>query len=195
MRCLFCDEIDEKISFKTLFLKSDKLCHKCRNLLNLKRKVIKVEDFEVETFYEYDGIFKSLLLQYKECLDEALSEVFLYDLSDYINFKYFSYKICFVPSSKKKLEKRGFNHLKEMFKSVKLEELEGLMMKEDLCQEGLNLTERRKMANNFVYRGQHVDKVLVVDDVLTTGSTLSGVYRAIYPKVKTIKVLSLAYKK
>ena len=59
---------------------------------------------EVETFYDYDGMFKSLLLQYKECLDEALNDVFLYELADYTNLSYWGYRICFIPSSAGKHE-------------------------------------------------------------------------------------------
>ena len=149
---------------------------------------------EVETFYEYDGMFKSLLLQYKECLDEALKDVFLYEIADYINLRYMGYQICFIPSSQKKLEYRGFEHLKMMFEEVKLKELEGLKMKDELCQEGMNLKERMKMLDNFVYEGKQGKRVLLVDDVLTSGSTLLGAYRCLILSFKTVKVLSVAYK-
>ena len=149
---------------------------------------------EVETFYDYDGMFKSLLLQYKECLDEALKSVFLYEITDYINLRYFNYKICYIPSSTKKLEYRGFEHLKLMFEEVKLKPLEGLRMKEELCQEGMDLKNRMKMMSNFVYDGKQENKVLLVDDVLTSGSTLLGAYRSLYSNCKRIKVLSVAYK-
>ena len=149
---------------------------------------------EVETFYDYDGMFKSLLLQYKECLDEALKHVFLYEIADYINLRYMGYQICFIPSSSKKQEYRGFEHLKMMFEEVKLKELKGLRMKDELCQEGMNLKDRMKMLDNFVYEGKHGKKVLLVDDVLTSGSTLLGAYRCLILSFKTVKVLSVAYK-
>ena len=194
MRCLYCDKAINRFSFRSLLIKEDLLCMDCREKLPLKRRIIRVKEMEVETFYDYDGMFKSLLLQYKECLDEALKDVFLYELADYINLRYWGYRICFIPSSAGKLEYRGFEHLKLMFSEIKLKPLEGLKMKQELCQEGMDLKNRMKMADNFVYKGKQGLKVLLVDDVLTSGSTLLGAYRSLYSNCKRIKVLSLAYK-
>lgn len=194
MRCLYCDKMADKVSLKSLFLKEDELCIDCRNRLVLKRRKIRVQEMEVETFYDYDGMFKSLLLQYKECLDEALKNVFLYEIADYINLRYMGYKVCLIPSSRKKLEFRGFNHLEMMFEQVKLKKLQGLRMKDELCQEGMGLNERMKMLDNFVYDGKQEEKILLADDVLTSGSTLLGAYRTLILCTKTVKVLSVAYK-
>lgn len=194
MNCLYCDSKNEKMSLTSLFLQEDLLCSKCRQQLKIERKIIDLGEFKVETFFEYDGIFKSILLQYKECMDEALKPVFLYGLDEYINIRYHSYKLLLAPSSKSKLEKRGFNHLEGIFEPIKLERINGLRMINDLCQEGKNYEERSKMKNNYIYEGERIDKLLIVDDVLTTGSTLMGIFNALNPKVDRIKVLSLAYK-
>ena len=87
-----------------------------------------------------------------------------------------------------------YEHLKMMFEEVKLKELEGLRMKDELCQEGMNLKDRMKMLDNFVYEGKQGKRVLLVDDVLTSGSTLLGAYRCLILSCKTVKVLSVAYK-
>lgn len=194
MKCVFCDYTDSKISLTSLFLEDDLLCSECRKKLILKRRIIKHNNLRVETFYEYDGMFKSLLIQYKECYDEILKDVFLYKLTDYINIRYFGYHLALVPSSRKKLEERGFNHLELMFEKVKLKRVEGIMMKQNMIQEGKNVYERKKMTDNYVYTGKHINKVLIVDDVMTTGSSLQGVYNALNGHADKIKVLSLAYK-
>ena len=67
-------------------------------------------------------------------------------------------------------------------------------MKEQLCQEGMDLEQRKRMSENYVYEGEHLSKVLIVDDVITTGSSLMGVFRAVGPHAEKVKVLSLAYK-
>ncbi len=177
-----------------MFLKEDELCPACRRGLTVKRRMIDLGMFRVESFFEYDGLFRTLLLQYKECHDEALKDVFLYDLSDYISLKYRNYRLLTVPSSERKKRERGFDHLEEMFRSVRLERASGLRMKEQLCQEGMDLEQRKRMSENYVYEGEHLSKVLIVDDVITTGSSLMGVFRAVGPHAEKVKVLSLAYK-
>ncbi len=194
MRCLYCDKTISTVSLRSLLIKEDKLCADCRSRLVLKRRKIKIQEMEVESFYEYDGMFRSLLLQYKECLDEALKDVFLYEIADYINLRYLGYQLCFIPSSEKKKGFRGFEHLKLMFEEVKLKQVTGLRMKEERCQEGLDLNGRMKMLDNFVYEGKQGRKVLLVDDVVTSGSTLLGAYRSLKACFKTVKVLSIAYK-
>ena len=193
-RCIYCDRKMDKVNLTNIFLEEDLLCIDCRSKLTKDIKYIDIGPIKVETFYDYDSLFKSLLIQYKECLDEALKDVFLYTLKDYIRYKYHGYKIMFIPSSKQKLEKRGFNHLEGIFEKVKLEKIDGLKMKEELVQEGKNLSQREVMVNNYIYEGKTIDKVLLVDDVLTTGSSMLGAYNAIKPYVNKVKGLTLARK-
>lgn len=194
MRCLYCDKYIDKQNLYSIFIEEDKLCVDCRNKLSMKRRIIERNGLKVETFYEYDSLFKSILIQYKESCDEALKDVLLYRISDYINIRYFDYQILFVPSSNYKLQYRGFNHLEEMFEKVKLKRVTGLRMKNDLYQEGKSRSERLLMQDNYVYEGDYLDKVLIVDDVLTTGSSLRGVYDNVKVFSKKRKLLSLAYK-
>lgn len=195
MRCIYCDKKIDKIDIKSIFLQEDSLCIECRNLLKINKKIIDLGPVKVETFYNYDdGIFKELLIQYKECYDEALSNVFLYCLEEYIRIKYVGYRIIYIPSSKKKLKIRGFNHLDSIFSRVKLPKANGLTMKEELIQEGKNFEERRRMILNYVYQGEDLNKVLIVDDVLTSGSSILGAYQVLKPHCKKIKALTLARK-
>ena len=192
MRCLYCDKDINKYTFTSLFIEDDKLCPDCRKQLVIKHRYKQIEGIKIESFFEYEGMYKSLLLQYKECYDEALKDVFLYNIKEYINIKYFGYEIVFVPSSEKKLNERGFNHLQLMFEDISLKRLNGLRMKEDLIQENKNLNERKLMRNNYIYEGENKKMVLVVDDVVTTGSSILGVYEALRPKVRRIKLLGLS---
>ncbi|MCR4633633.1 MAG: hypothetical protein K5648_05855 [Erysipelotrichaceae bacterium] len=194
MRCLYCDDPIESYSLVSLFLKTDELCPKCRRKLRPKRKKIPLGDLEVETFFDYDGFFRDLLLQYKECHDEALKDVFLYDLKEYLELRYHGYHLLCIPSTGKKLEERGFDHLKEMFRLVQLKKISCLKMKEEITQEGKDLSERRRMETNYAYIGPDVDKILIADDVITTGSTVKGAFSAVKSHAKMVKVISLAYK-
>ena len=192
MRCLYCDSEINKESFYSMFIEEDKLCLNCRKALKLNRRIIDLDGLKVECFYDYNSLFKSLILQYKECHDEALSTVFLYGLKEYIEFKYRNFKIVYMPSSMQKLELRGFNHLDLIFKDLNLTKIDGLVYKNELVQEGKNRQDRIKMIDNFVYFGQKYEKILIVDDVLTTGSSFIGAYRALRPYCTKISGLSLS---
>lgn len=196
MRCLFCDNEIQGINLISEFIKSDPLCFDCRNKMRINRKFVQLtKDLKVETLYDYDeGLFKTMLIQYKECFDEALSDVFLYLLSEYIGIKYRGYKILFIPSSKEKLDARGFNHLEKIFKDVKLKRILGLEMKSEMIQEGKNLKQRKQMINNYIYKGEKAKKILLVDDVLTSGSSILGAYNAVKPYANRVKALALARK-
>lgn len=195
MRCLYCDKEMTKYSLSSIFIEDDLLCIECRNRLKINKSYLNIEELKVEYFYDYDGIFKELIIQYKECYDEALYGVFLYMLKDYIKYKYHGYKIFLVPSSVDKLNKRGFNHLQLIFDEVGLDIVDGLRMKCDLIQEGKNLIERKRMVDNYEYVGDILNKVLIVDDIVTTGSSMLGVYKAIKNSSKKVKGLALARKK
>lgn len=192
MRCIYCDQEIVKYSLYSLFIEDDLLCVNCRKQLIIDKKIIDVGEYKVETFYEYNDMFKSLLLQYKECYDEALCKVFLYKLSDYINLKYHGYTIVFIPSSDVKLRQRGFNHLSLIFKDIKLNKNECLVMKKQLVQEGKSRLERMSMSQNYIYEGRQLDKVLVVDDVITTGASFLGAFNSLKGHCSSLKGLSLA---
>ena len=194
MRCLYCEKQIDKLTLSSIFIENDCLCHECRKKLKIDKAYIKLNNYYVETFYNYDGIFRDLLIQYKECYDEALACTFLYRLKDYIRYKYNGYEILFIPSSKNKLQQRGFNHLDLIFKEVGLKKNYGLKMKENLVQEGKNFSDRSIMIGNFEYFGGKLDKALIVDDVITSGSSILGAIEAIKPYANVVKVISLSRK-
>ena len=191
MNCLYCDKMINHYSLYDLFIEKDLLCSSCRKELNLKLEKFKVEDLDCLCLYKYDSLFKTLLLQYKECYDEALCEVFLYKVELLIRLKYQGFKVVYAPSSEEKRNKRGFDHLKLIFDRLGFETV-SVNKRHEYIQEGKNLNERKQMIDNYYYEGSHIDKLLIVDDVCTTGSTLLGIYKAFLGKADTIKALVLA---
>ena len=110
-----------------------------------ERRIYHFKDLEIEYFYDYNSAFQTLLLQYKECYDEALYDAFLYKIDNYINLRYFGYHLLLAPSSKRKKEKRGFDHLEKMFKNVELKRVEGLKIVKDINQHGKSFFQRSQM--------------------------------------------------
>lgn len=192
MKCLYCNKKINEYTLYSLFIDEDLLCKKCRNKMKYHHQKFKINDLEVESFYDYDSLFKDILLQYKECYDEALKDVFLYRISDYLKIKYHGYRIAYVLSSKNKVHDRGFNHLKQIYNSLNFKEIKGLEMIEDLCQLNKDYSQRAKMLTNYKYCGNRLNKVLIVDDVFTTGSSLYGVYNALKGKCEKCKAVVLA---
>lgn len=192
MRCKFCDENINSISLYEILFERDTLCKECRSKLNIKHRIYRYKDIDIEYFYDYNQMFQTLLLQYKECYDEALYDSFLFKIDNYINVRYFNYCLLLAPSSKTKIDKRGFDHLEKMFTSVSLKRVKGLKAINDINQQGKSYFQRSQMESNYVYNGPRLKNVLVVDDLSTTGSTLRGIYKAIKPYSKRVKFLVLA---
>lgn len=192
MKCKFCDKDINSISLYEILFERDNLCKECRSKLNFKHRIYKYKDIEVEYFYDYNQMFQTLLLQYKECYDEALYDVFLYKIDNYINFRYFNYHLLLAPSSKTKIEKRGFDHLEKMFSSVWLKRVKGLRTINNINQQGKSFFQRRLMEDNYIYDDPRLNRVLIVDDLSTTGSTLRGIYKAIKPYANRVRFLVLA---
>ena len=123
-RCIYCDnDLENGKSLISLLCFEDELCGNCRKQLKLIKHHFIIGKVKGLALYDYDSIFKSLLLQYKECYDEALQDVFLYHLNTYLSIKYHGYTMVFMPSSENKIKDRGFNHLEQIFKDVKLEKV------------------------------------------------------------------------
>ncbi|MBR3227747.1 MAG: hypothetical protein IKF68_04290 [Erysipelotrichaceae bacterium] len=191
-RCLYCDKPITRYSLYHLFIEEDELCPDCRNRMKLKIRKFRTEGLECLSLYEYDSLFRTLLLQYKECYDEALKDVFLYRIDILIRLKYPGYHILYVPSSDRKRSKRGFDHLRLIFGPLGFKEVKGLKMKGELIQEGKSLNERKKMIGNYSYEGEYVRKVLIVDDISTTGSSLLAVKKAMEGHCDRIRALVLS---
>ena len=196
MKCIFCDKDYYRHStFFHAFFTKDPLCSDCRSAMAKKYHKIKSEDLLVMTFYDYSDLFKDLLLQYKECYDEALKEVFLYEIKDYLRLRYHDYTFIWVPSSQKDLQRRGFDHMRLMLENSGLKYLDALQKNSDLSQNLRSLKERQIMRQNIAIKeGVCIPKkVVLIDDVLTTGASMSGAYQALASKACKIACVALAY--
>lgn len=82
----------------------------------------------------------------------------------------------------------------EIMKQYKAKKYAEVYMKEELVQAHKPLHERQKMKNNYylIKEVKENDYIMVVDDVFTTGSSITGAFNALGNKSKHIIVFVLA---
>lgn len=180
MRCLLCMKEMGKGSIRDVLFEEDIICEECRKQWEEKDISFMLDGIRVRSDYVYNDAFSSCLVQYKECFDEALKDVFLYRKKKKIKRMYRGYTLCMMPSGRKKMEERGFSHLACMFECVGLPVIEPFNKKDERDQKQKGFMERRKMINNIVLKkGVNLPKKIVLcDDTLTTGATLKGALSA-----------------
>ena len=76
---------------------------------------------------------------------------------------------------------------------LKIEDI--LYKKEDLSQNNLNYQARTKMIDNITLKDGAVPppKILLIDDILTTGSTIVGAYRALKTAENIVIPITLSF--
>ena len=110
---------------------------------------------------------------------------------------YFSgYKVIPIPSYKKDDELRGFNHVVEVFKMIGLDVLQIIEKTEHFKQAEKSAKERQSIKKYLqlnTEKSLKKDRVLIVDDIYTTGSTMKAAINLVEKlNPKEIKVLVLA---
>lgn len=195
MKCLWCmNELIHDESLSRYLLSEDCLCDTCRSQFQVKPIVITIDNVRVYSHYVYDDFFKQVILQYKEAYDEALCRVFDYQL-EYIKKMCKGYTIVLAPSSLSRLQARGFHHVKKMVEGFKLPVLDVLYKKKDITLDTNSYQDRLRMQENIgVTKDMKcIDKIVIVDDILTSGSTIKGCKKALSKFSKNIIVFTFAY--
>lgn len=193
MRCLLCDGyLHEQRSLFDFFTRDDNLCFKCRQSLKRKPVDFIFEGVEVHSLFPYCEGFKKLLLQYKELYDEKLYSCFLLQDLKRLRKKYKGYTIVLVPSCQENYARRGFDHLELIFKELKLPILKLFYKDGNYNQNNLNFDDRKKIINHIFMKNIEVPKkILLVDDVITSGSSLKACLN--YLKIIKIKCIIISY--
>lgn len=173
-KCLFCQNPLDKQSLMQ-YMMNDVLCVSCRRSLKIKKRTLQMKDLKITYFGFYEGNMAEMLLQYKECMDEALKDVFLHEVKEWIRFHYHHCVFLCAPSSRKNLEKRGFQHVVSMFEQCGIPILDCFEKQTDTAQKETAFQKRAEIADILTLRKdiEIPDKRLIlIDDIVTTGSTL-----------------------
>lgn len=172
------------------------LCRKCYQKLIPKFIRFNVNNYKALSFYQYDEDIKSLLYQLKGCFDYELAGVFLDRYAKYYRLIFDGYIIVPIPSYLKDDEIREFNHVVEMFSFLKLPMERAIVKTEHFKQADHNYYQRKEIGKYMVLKENlnlKDKKVLLVDDVYTTGSTMKAAVKLIeslHPKDIKILVMS-----
>lgn len=192
-RCVVCDKVIEE-SFVSLFVEECMVCHECKVMFKVRNKRFVVNGVKGMILYYYDDFFRDLLFRYKGSYDYVLKDVFLNDRVNELRREYRGRAIVIAPSTKNSEAKRGFCHLEGIFKSLNLKIIKCFEKNEGWKQSDKKWGDRKGIQNvikidKSLLNG--VKKVLIVDDVLTSGSTIKAMISQI-PSCIDKKVLVLA---
>ncbi len=172
------------------------ICEACYQKLNVIFKVEKIDNFEILSLYEYDETFKTILYDLKALGDIVLSPLFLERHVPYLKVKYQGYILIPAPSNEEDDKERGFNHVVEIFKSLKMEILPLIKKSEVFKQSDLHFDERQEVVKKLTITGGEKvkgKKILIVDDLKTSGATLKAIRELLIPfNPKVIKGLTIA---
>lgn len=195
MRCLLCGKDYLKDgSLYDMLLNDDGLCCACRQAWRRWRRKTMLESFPVHGIWTYNEAFAQALFQYKECHDEALAAIFLKPFALRLHWRYRGYTLLLMPSTQRKRNERGFDHLALLFSTLHLPMLTPFYKTDDSVQKEKNRLQRQQIITT-IRRDQSIPlprKILLCDDVMTTGATLKGALRTLEPGRHRIRILTAA---
>ena len=146
--------------------------------------------------YEYSEFIKKQIYLFKGCYDYEMKDIFLNLFIKELKIYFKGYKIIPVPSYKKDDELRGFNHVVEVFKQMGLEVYPIIEKTMHFKQAEKSAKERQSIKKYLQLntdKSLKKDRVLIVDDIYTTGATINAVIKLVETlNPKEIRVLVLS---
>ncbi len=164
MFCISCG----KLSFKVV-------CDGCIDALKPSLSKRKLEqDFSVYSFFGYNEISAFLHTKHHPCgayvykkLAQYAYEPFLSKLEN----ERFDGEFCLVPVDDK--PKGGYSHTAVLVKALKYQKHFNILRSQNsVSYSGKSLAYRKKNPRNFKVTKKSIENVILVDDLITTGSTL-----------------------
>lgn len=165
MRCLSC----EKLSFSII-------CKKCQNTLlvpNFFKKEL-AKDFFVYSFYDYEEIEPYILSKYYFHGDRIFNILAKLSLAKFAS--HFSYPTLVYALPIDDHTRHDFSHTAILAKYLKascIQPLYNTLKASNIIKyAGKDLEFRQKNPRKFVYKGTSNIDVILVDDLMTTGTTI-----------------------
>ena len=193
--CKTCFEDIDDCSISELINPDLSLCINCFEKLNPKFHTFKIGKINCTAIYDYDEDIKGLIYQFKGCYDYELKDIFLERYKKELEFYYHDYLIIPIPSSREDDLRRGFNHVEESFKVLNLKIDRRIYKKIKMKQSDRNAKDRGNIGDFLDLSDtsslKH-KKILLVDDIFTTGSTMRAcieLIKQLHPKKIEVLVL------
>lgn len=187
MRCLSC----QKISFRTF-------CKECQKSLlkpNITKRVIGTLD--VYSFYKYSSIEPILLTKHTALGYRVFSAIADITFKPFINEFILndSRKVYIVGIDEK--VKNGYSHVALLTNSMKSKFSKvlhaSLISSNNTTYSGKTLQFRLENPRNFTYRGKKNIDAILIDDIITTGTTLQEAQKVLEENgVNVLFALTLA---
>lgn len=172
------------------------MCDKCFKKYHAQFINFKLLNVKGVSIYKYDDSIRELIYQFKGCYDIELGSLFLEQYLLYFKTMFKGYYLIPIPSYYKDDIRREFNHVIEAFNCLKLPYLPIIEKIDEYKQSDQHKTDRMNISKHLKVSDLdkvHGKKILLVDDVVTTGSTLKAcieLIRGAHPK--DIKILTIA---
>ena len=174
------------------------ICHLCKS----KIKRVEKQDNTILSYGYYGGILKKLILSFKYDKNFTAGKILSELLIELIYEKKLEFDIiCYVPMTKSSIRKRGFNQCeiicKNLSEALCVPISKSLIKTKDTKeQKSLSKEERAKNIKD-VFKVVDKDilnkRILLIDDVVTTGSTLLECKKVLEKyNVEKITVLTIA---
>jgi len=175
--CKVCFSEIKINNFHSLLDKNISICDKCLEELSPFKAQETINGVKGYYLFKYNDVIREKIFTLKGCGDIELSSIFLSYFIYELKIKFKGYYIIPSPSDITSDSKRGFNHVQEIYKSLKLPILPILYKNKEFKQ-----SDRSKASRSLVKYDLDIKniekiknkKILFVDDISTTGETLKA---------------------
>lgn len=211
--CLICSKVGNWLcsKCKSKLIRTLPNCYICKTLSNnyiTHAKCTKEKTFEkVITIWKYNEYSKKLIHNFKyKHRFQVGNYIFSLIEKELKNINFKNSILIPVPSNTQKIRDRGFNPTQNICQLIQEEEKitihNNLLYKKTSTfdQASLSYDERRdNVYNLFEVNVQQIQKIskykqiIIVDDIITTGSTLNEIYKTLKPHIpENIKIYGLS---